>query len=781
MTTDVIGYASERTRAPSVSAIGPYMGELLIAGFAICALLIAQLMLMIHVHGSNYAGDDGALSQATLLAALKFNNLFAVTNISPVQGVGSQIPTMNVWANPAFWPFAFLSRETATEISALVALGIFVSACYIMMRCFDVPAVPSAVAAQSSILLFSPALVLASMPTNFFFCAGMAVVYAPYFIALGLLSRLEPGSWRLFGLITAGIFVSLFYSIYCDPMWTMVNAVSWTVPFAVVALGSRNWRTILVRCAALACCLGVLLLSGAIGYLYTLSQYTARVQFAEALDRVRGPGLVSALAFSYYVKTLYFACLLGWLLGLLTLRGRARLLAIAAAVSGAAYAAYSVVYLLLNAPWILPIPLYAEHSLFMLFLAGAVAGYWGVVRAAALSSLRLAALASQRVWLLVGATQRPSGSRLIGTTLGLLVAAVVPALAANFAINRPNPFADNPNFGAWSNDFELKTFLADNVSRAVDKPLRGAASFWTAGLETHYTMADLWAHGIPTINEYSQLVTPQALYFLYQVFKHDVLGNLNWFRPFFRDGYSSQYWKAMQMFGVRYSVGFAPMPDQYLESFSLVTLPHRPVDKAPGLWYIYQLPRPNVGDYSPTEVVLAQSAADMAAVMVEPNFDFTRQAVLSTPVKETLVPARDMRLSLTRGGGLHVSGRSDGTSLVVLPYQFSHCLRAGDGRARLVRTNLMMTGMIFSGDLDTGIVFDYGLFSPGCRRADLADMKRLEVKIDFRMPHLSGDRLFPDRDEAQPRLRAAATAMSLDNPTFNLPFVNSYFTLPFMH
>jgi hypothetical protein len=180
-------------------------------------------------------------------------------------------------------------------------------------------------------------------------------------------------------------------------------------------------------------------------------------------------------------------------------------------------------------------------------------------------------------------------------------------------------------------------------------------------------------------------------------------------------------------------------------------------------------------------VVTAQSAADTAAVMSEPDFDYTRQAVISTPITGHLVPASDMRLSLTRGAGLHVSGRSDGTSLVVLPYQFSNCLRARDERVRLVRTNLMMTGMIFSGDLDTEIVFDFGLFFPACRRADLADMKRLEVKIDLRVPHLSGDRLFPDWDEARTKLRASVTVMNLDNPTFNLPFVNSAFTLPFVH
>jgi hypothetical protein len=78
---------------------------------------------------------------------------------------------------------------------------------------------------------------------------------------------------------------------------------------------------------------------------------------------------------------------------------------------------------------------------------------------------------------------------------------------------------------------------------------------------------------------------------------------------------------------------------------------------------------------------------------------------------------------------LHFSGHSDGTSLVVLPLQYSNCLRAHDNRARLVRANLIMTGIIFSAAIDTDISFDYGIFSPRCRRADLADIKQLDMTL----------------------------------------------------
>jgi hypothetical protein len=122
------------------------------------------------------------------------------------------------------------------------------------------------------------------------------------------------------------------------------------------------------------------------------------------------------------------------------------------------------------------------------------------------------------------------------------------------------------------------------------------------------------------------------------------------------------------------------------------------------------------------------------------------------------VQAQEMSLSTVRGG-LHLSGKSKATSFVILPLQFSHCLRARDNRIQFVRANLMMVGVIFSGNVDTDILFDYGMFSPNCRQKDLADLKELDLQINLRMPHLIGGRLFPNWADAVTRLRAAVDAI----------------------
>src|SRR5215831_16438546 len=230
-----------------------------VAGFALTALLVAEWVLVSAIHGTNYDGGDGKMAQATILAAVKFSGFFQVTTISPIEGVGSQLLPLNVWANPAYWPFHILDQAAATDVSGMIALAVFAIACYVMARCFDLSVVASAIAAQLCIVLFAPMVLILGLPSVFCLTPGNAVAYAPHLIALGLVARLEPGCWRALGLTTVAILGLLLYSLFCDPLWTMVNGFSWAIPFAVVILaplrtqqvfGRPHMKTIAVRCAS---------------------------------------------------------------------------------------------------------------------------------------------------------------------------------------------------------------------------------------------------------------------------------------------------------------------------------------------------------------------------------------------------------------------------------------------------------------------------------------------------------------------------------------------------
>jgi hypothetical protein len=46
-----------------------------------------------------------------------------------------------------------------------------------------------------------------------------------------------------------------------------------------------------------------------------------------------------------------------------------------------------------------------------------------------------------------------------------------------------------------------------------------------------------------------------------------------------------------------------------------------------------------------------------------------------------------------------------------------------------VRTDLVLTGVVFRGTLKADIHDDFGIFTPGCRRADIADLQALKIGL----------------------------------------------------
>jgi hypothetical protein len=453
------------------------------------------------------------------------------------------------------------------------------------------------------------------------------------------------------------------------------------------------------------------------------------VQFPDLLERPRVPLFASAIFQSKFARYFYWACAPGWALGIWLLRGRSWTLTLAAAVSAVSLSAYIAAYLYLSGNWWLPLPIYIEHVLFALFWTAAIAGYWGGLKAL-VAHLRqwiheadLAEAGASRWWRRRLQSLSPQQSAAVTSITAMLIVSVVLAVLIVKVRKYPNYW-----YQPWSSEPELREYLGNEIGLRVNPRFRGSVFFYTGGYDEFFMLNNLWVDAVPTINEYSQLVTPQAIYFIRRLFKRNISLDLNWFRPWIStDGaLFPVLFRTFRALGVRYVGGYEEFQVAGMEGFRSASFPRRQPGNPLGLWVIYEIPDVNVGDYSPTEVTTARSAAEIVAALGAANFDFTRQAVLSAEVRDPLVPARDMKPSVIRGG-LHVSGHSDGTLLVVLPQQFSNCLHAHDGRVRLVRANLIMTGMIFSGAIDTDISFDYGIFSPGCRRADIADMKQLGI------------------------------------------------------
>ena len=233
--------------------------------------------------------------------------------------------------------------------------------------------------------------------------------------------------------------------------------------------------------------------------------------------------------------------------------------------------------------------------------------------------------------------------------------------------------------------------------------------------------AGLWYFNIPTVFEYSPLISPGS-YLVTREFLSRVddlqMRSVLTIRNFAPG--------ILRLLGVRFAITDAPIaPDALLRK--------RQVIKGFGELFLYELERPNLGDFSPTKTVLAPDARAILAALSSAGFDPEREVVVARSLHGTLVPATAASLYVEIDR-LHLQAASDGTSVLVLPLEFSHCLlvEGADGeqasRPRLFRANLMQTGVIFGGRLNVWLRYFAGpLRNSGCRLADAREMESLDV------------------------------------------------------
>src|SRR5262249_50269317 len=128
----------------------------------------------------------------------------------------------------------------------------------------------------------------------------------------------------------------------------------------------------------------------------------------------------------------------------------------------------------------------------------------------------------------VSAENRSLPVRFAMLAIAVFFIAFVPAKVIAYAVRDSRPWAEVYHLPR-ANEPELMQFLSQNVSSQVGQPLRGSIDFWDVNFEMDATLANVWMHGFHTINEYSQLVTPQAIYFLHAVVRGGVVDMLNRF------------------------------------------------------------------------------------------------------------------------------------------------------------------------------------------------------------------------------------------------------------
>jgi hypothetical protein len=150
--------------------------------------------------------------------------------------------------------------------------------------------------------------------------------------------------------------------------------------------------------------------------------------------------------------------------------------------------------------------------------------------------------------------------------------------------------------------------------------------------------------------------------------------------------------------------------------------------------FLYELARPNVGNYSPTRIYPVADATAAMKLMASSQFDFTKDLVLVEKIADAdWVPASNSELRTYRDH-LEVSAESSGRSIIVLPVEFSHCLEFnlqsdGPDPIEIRRGNLEHIAIAFSKSVQGSIALRYGPFTnSGCRLSDYRDANHLNLK-----------------------------------------------------
>ena len=152
---------------------------------------------------------------------------------------------------------------------------------------------------------------------------------------------------------------------------------------------------------------------------------------------------------------------------------------------------------------------------------------------------------------------------------------------------------------------------------------------------------------------------------------------------------------------------------------------------------LYELDNPNLATYSPTKITVASTAEETIARLQRDDFDFAAEAVADAPLPVYLVKATTSEMHVRRDRFV-VQAASPGTSVLLLPLQYSHCLElkvlhpTTEGPApKLIRLNLMQAGLVFTGSIRAEIRFANGPFRNQFGRIDdYLDFKRLMTTRD---------------------------------------------------
>jgi hypothetical protein len=711
-----------------------------------------------------------------------WGGFLSVTAVNPFEGLGSLFMPVNPWVAPhrdpaesVNWypdPFAAHLAHFPFRRHSWYWLAWLMGGTYLLGRAVGARRLTAALCAQVAAVAALPPLnvIFLEGSRSFVVNPSLTIPVALSLLTLGVFWRARPSDATSGALAAALLAVLGAATLWSDPLVAGLFMVVLAPFFAAAALehlpgAVAAWRRdgtlraavrgpFALKVAAAAAAAGALAAAGPLGFLSAVARYTARVQFpAEVHGEVPGPAFAlfpfgnrSQLAFALFLAV-------GLLAAVVLARGRRRLLAAVALAHLGLVAAAGAAYLHAWIPWRYPLPLYLELPSLPVYVVGAVCGFTAL-GAGASRALPPRGRALRATW------RRRRGVRvaLVPAVAALGVLVAIGSVPGIWRLLIAEPVTELPTIGSRPYDQEGLLALVqrevglrpggafcgrlvsvvgvarDGVAQVVQSERKEPFNKWywyDLALQLRFhAPADFsampWTLGIPTLAEYSHLVSPPYYYLFSRLLNR-------------RGDYQSRnlLWPtvanvdALAALGVRYLISDTGIGHPRLVGVGVSPLP---APAARVRLYLYEVIGPNLGAYSPTAVSVVPDGPGVVRRLRAPDFDWRREVLLAEPVAAPLVPLERLELRFLPGA-VRVEAASPGRSLALLPLEFSRCWEADDPAVRLVRANLAMTGLLFEGAVSTTLRFRFGLFEPGCRLRDLAELRGLRLAPDGWVPY----------------------------------------------
>lgn len=232
-------------------------------------------------------------------------------------------------------------------------------------------------------------------------------------------------------------------------------------------------------------------------------------------------------------------------------------------------------------------------------------------------------------------------------------------------------------------------------------------------LKNDHLTAGLWLNLIPTLHEYSPIISPGYFWIIDQFLSNvDIFHVRNWTL------FTKLDIKILRMLGVSYILS----PALDINGGDKVLSISTKNIELPNL-NLFSIPDANINGISMAEIKPINSLIEASAIMRTSWFDLDK-GLVEKPIYERFIyeftnlkPAINNAIKIEKGG-YKIFAQSEGTSLLMLPVEYSNCIDIkviSGAIPSAVRLNGAMLGLLFSGTLDVMVVNETGPFTrPKC-------------------------------------------------------------------